>query len=324
MPSAHRNRSPFRSSCGRTSCISARSTTKVSCTARPKKSSEASSSGSWRRTGRSSTPTGARGEASAVALTEKPGERVLGFLWRRRPNIRLHAATDWATRDAPEISHALHTCETLAIRVSEVLSCTGERIAMQWLLSIAGYLLSVVDDREKKANRHELVKASNRARAELVQVEHYYDRAGEKTGRLVYFWGMLIGVVALAVLAVPGVLIYGLFGNYDRGQREDVLHLLRDGRGRRDRQRDDADGVENRRRVRRLRGRATLPSARRELPADHRRRVRGGRLLRPEERPDHVEDVERADGLLLRHDRLHRGVQRAAGRGSSLAEPRGC
>ena len=154
------------------------------------------------------------GEASGVALTEKPGERVLGFLWRQRPNIRLHAATDWATRDAPEINHALHTCETLAIRVSEVLSCTSERIAMQWLLSIAGYLLSVVDDREKKTNRHELVKASNRARAELAQVEHYYDRAGEKTGRLVYFWGMLIGVVALAVLAVPGVLTYRLFGNY--------------------------------------------------------------------------------------------------------------
>ena len=154
------------------------------------------------------------GEASAVALTEKPGERVLGFLWRQRPNIRLHAATDWATRDAPEINHALHTCETLAIRVSEVLSCTSERIAMQWLLSIAGYLLSVVDDREKKADRHELSKASNRARAELAQVEHYYDRAGEKTGRLVYFWGMLIGVVALAILAVPGVLTYRLFGNF--------------------------------------------------------------------------------------------------------------
>jgi len=154
------------------------------------------------------------GEASAVALTEQPGERVLGFLWRRRPNIRLHAATDWVTRDAPEINHALHTCETLAIRVSEVLSCTSERIAMQWLLSIAGYLLSVVDDREQKSNRHELLKASNRARAELAQVEHYYDRAGEKTGRLVYFWGMLIGVIALAVLSVPGVLTYRLFGNY--------------------------------------------------------------------------------------------------------------
>jgi poly(3-hydroxybutyrate) depolymerase len=38
-------------------------------------------------------------EASAVAITEKPGSRVLGFLWRRPPTIRFHSATDWATRD---------------------------------------------------------------------------------------------------------------------------------------------------------------------------------------------------------------------------------
>ena len=86
-------------------------------------------------------------EASAVAITEKQGDKLFGlkFMWRRRPNIRFHAATDWATRDAQEISHALHTTETLAIRVSEVLSGTAERIAMQWLLSIGGYLLSIVD-----------------------------------------------------------------------------------------------------------------------------------------------------------------------------------
>lgn len=154
-------------------------------------------------------------EASAVAITEKRGRKLLGlpFMWRGRPNIRFHAATDWATRDAPEISHALHTTETMAIRVSEVLSGTSERIGMQWLLSIAGYLLSVVDG-EKKANRQEVVKAANRARTELAKVEQYYDRAGEKTGRLVYFWGMLTGVVALAVLAVPGALIFRIFGDY--------------------------------------------------------------------------------------------------------------
>ncbi len=155
-------------------------------------------------------------EASAVAITEKQGDKVFGlrFMWRRRPNIRFHAATDWATRDASEISHALHTTETLAIRVSEVLSGTAERIAMQWLLSIGGYLLSVVDGHEKKANRQELTRAANRARAELAQVESYYDRAGEKTGRLVYFWGMLIGILMLALLAVPAAIAYEIFGNH--------------------------------------------------------------------------------------------------------------
>ena len=155
-------------------------------------------------------------EASAVAITEQKGEKCLGlrFLWRGRPNIRFHAATDWATRDAPEISYALHQTETLAIRVSEVLSCTGERIAMQWLLSIGGSLLSAVDGTEKKVNRQELRKVANRSRAELKQVESYYDRAGEKTGRLVYFWGMLIGIFVLALLAIPGALLYEIFGTH--------------------------------------------------------------------------------------------------------------
>jgi uncharacterized membrane protein len=47
-----------------------------------------------------------------------------------------------------------------------------------------------------------------------MQVETYYDRAGEKTGRLIYFWGMMIGVVALGVLAVLGSAVYSIFGNF--------------------------------------------------------------------------------------------------------------
>jgi hypothetical protein len=152
-------------------------------------------------------------EASAVALTEKPGKRVLGFLWRLPSDIRFHSATDWATRDTPDVSHAMHTTETLAIRVSEVLSGTAERISMQWLLSVAGYLLSVVDNDDRRPNRNEAAKASRRARHELAKVETYYDRAGEKTGRLVYFWGMMIGVAVLALLAVPGAWAYSLLAD---------------------------------------------------------------------------------------------------------------
>ena len=152
-------------------------------------------------------------EASGVALTEKRGSRVLGFLWRQPANIRFHSATDWATREAPELSHSMHATETLAIRVSEVLSGTAERIAMQWLLSVAGYLLSVVDT-EGRTNKHEATKAARRARTDLGKIESYYDRAGEKTGRLVYFWGMMIGVAVLAVLAVAGAWVYSLMGNF--------------------------------------------------------------------------------------------------------------
>src|SRR5690242_21194602 len=55
-------------------------------------------------------------------------------------------------------------------------SKTPERIAMQWLLSVAGYLLSVVDV-AGRPNKHESTKAARRARNELTKVEKYYDRA---------------------------------------------------------------------------------------------------------------------------------------------------
>ncbi len=153
-------------------------------------------------------------EASAVALTEKPGTRIGGFLWRRPPSIRFHSATDWATRDTADIGHALHTCETLAIRVSEVLAGTSERIAMQWILSVAGYLLGVVDQAKGKPTTEDANHTVKRARGELAKVEAYYDRAGEKTGRLVYFWGMMAGVLALGAIAVVGAATWSLFGNF--------------------------------------------------------------------------------------------------------------
>jgi hypothetical protein len=162
-------------------------------------------------------------EASGVALTEQPGTRVAGFLWRRHSNIRLHSATDWVTRGAPDIGHGMHTCETLAIRVTEVLSGTSERIAMQWILSVAGYLLGVVDQGHGKPAHAVATKAVRRARSELVQVETYYDRAGEKTGRLIYFWGMMLG---LATLAVVGSAIYALFRNLGVSEEDTQLFFV--------------------------------------------------------------------------------------------------
>ena len=153
-------------------------------------------------------------EASAVALTEQKGARVWGFLWRRQPSIRFHAATDWVTKGAPDIGHSLHTCETLAIRVTEVLAGTSERIGMQWILSVAGYLLGVVDQGEGKPAPAEVKRAVHRAHNELAQVETYYDRAGEKTGRLIYFSGMMLGLAALIVLAGIGTGLYAIFGNF--------------------------------------------------------------------------------------------------------------
>jgi hypothetical protein len=154
-------------------------------------------------------------EASAVALTERKQERVAGFLWRSRSNIRLHTATDWMTAGAPILGNVLHTAETLAIRVSEVLSSTSERIGMQWILSLSGSVLGVVDQAEGKPSHQVQTSTARRARAELAQIEAYYDRAGQKAGRLIYFWGMMVGAAFLAVIGSVGALVLAAFGGWD-------------------------------------------------------------------------------------------------------------
>jgi hypothetical protein len=93
-----------------------------------------------------------------------------------------------------------------------VLCKTPERIATQWLLSVAGYLLSIVDT-DARLNKHEATRAARRARSELSRVETYYDRAGEKTGRLIYFWGMMIGVAALGIFGALGGILYSALGD---------------------------------------------------------------------------------------------------------------
>jgi hypothetical protein len=156
-------------------------------------------------------------EASAAAIT-KAQQKGHG-LARLRPqpaDIRFHAAVDWVARDYPEVANVLHTCETLAVRVREVLSGTSERIAMQWILAIAGHLLGFVDDREgRQRDRKVEEKLVARKRNELAKVEQYYLRAGEKHGRIVYFWGMMSGVIAVALLGAAASALLWWWTGFD-------------------------------------------------------------------------------------------------------------
>src|SRR5207302_6906242 len=74
-------------------------------------------------------------EISAVAITQ---ERIQGPWWRLRrveTRERIHAETDWATRDSPELAHQLHLVDNLTVRADEILRGTAENIALQLLLA---------------------------------------------------------------------------------------------------------------------------------------------------------------------------------------------
>jgi hypothetical protein len=152
--------------------------------------------------------------ASAVTLTVKPAWGPLRY-FGREPAIRYHRATDWVTRRAPALTHVLHRCDALAIRASEVLRGTTERIALQLILSVATHVLAFVDrgrDLPDEAALRDFVRQEQR---ELDAIEQYYDRAAGRVGRVVYFWGMIAGLAVLALLAAVLALCFAAGGLWD-------------------------------------------------------------------------------------------------------------
>ena len=157
--------------------------------------------------------------ASAVGMTVMPGKppRLNGLGLRDRDDVvRLHRATDWATRDAPRIADLLHECDLLAMRVSQVLLGTTEHIALRWILGIEMHLLGVLD-RERSLDEKaesELVRVQRR---KLAECEAYYHRAASKAGRIVYASGMLVGVGLVALFGAAVGLLLWAAGVDDRG-----------------------------------------------------------------------------------------------------------
>jgi hypothetical protein len=149
--------------------------------------------------------------ASAVALTVKTPSglmsRVKSLFLGRDDVIRLHRATDWLAREE-KIADLLHHCDTLAIKVSEVLRGPTERIAMQWIYGVESYLLGFIERSRGRASSAEVKSVVTSQRDELILIEKYYARAGGNAARLVYFWGMMIGVVVSGLLgaALAGIL----------------------------------------------------------------------------------------------------------------------
>jgi hypothetical protein len=153
-----------------------------------------------------------RSEASAVAITAKEPSRVARRVMRRSATMRFHSATDWKTARSPGLAMLLQDCETLAIRVSEVLNGTSQRIAIRWIMSVASFLLARADMEPPRLQDKRRTAATTQARAhvapELRTIENYYLKAAEKRARMVYVWGMVQGIAGFAILiaAVGGVL----------------------------------------------------------------------------------------------------------------------
>ena len=160
-------------------------------------------------------------EPSGVALTRRRAPRLL------RPLIddlrRFHRATDWVTRDCPPIADVLFACETLAIKVTEVLRYTSESVAMRRIVAVASELLGHIDRADGKPGTDHAETVARRQQRELAEIGAYYRQAGERIGRMVYTQGMLIGGFLMAALAGLVILFLTAFNVLEWGHALQTL-----------------------------------------------------------------------------------------------------
>ena len=135
---------------------------------------------------------------SAVALTAgKPNTGWLRRLLSVSP--KFHRVSDWATKNEPDIARALHDCDELAVRASEVLRGRSRRITIQLVMTSACHLLSLVDARgDNPPQAHKQAVAAEVR--ELASVRRSYREAANGDAQLVYFAGMAVGIAALGLL----------------------------------------------------------------------------------------------------------------------------
>jgi hypothetical protein len=139
-------------------------------------------------------------QASAVAVTVKRRPLLLPDV------VRLHWATDWATKEKPKLMTLLYRCESLAVKVHEVLRDTSQRLAMQSLFTVVSFLLGFAET-DRSDNDRAVAEVDRNTRKELTRVEDYYHKAAARSGQIVYVAGMLLGMVPVALLIVLALVL---------------------------------------------------------------------------------------------------------------------
>jgi hypothetical protein len=155
---------------------------------------------------------------SAVALTQTPGTKA-------SPALSFHRVSNWATKEEPEIADALHECDELAVRASQVLRGKTLHICMQLVMASAAHLLSLVDGPSGHEGKGKKELALRLERRKLEKTRAYYHQAANGQAQLYYFGGMIIGAVVLASIALliavtydlPGIDNRDLFGSLTAG-----------------------------------------------------------------------------------------------------------
>jgi hypothetical protein len=136
---------------------------------------------------------------SAAALVERPRPPLVS--WFLCPRIAFHRASDWATKDSPEIAQQVHRCDEIAIRATQILSGSRRRICLQLVMNSAAHLLSFVDARAGQEDTTQVLRQETET---LDATRSYYCDAANGQAQIVYFAAMAVVAAALGALALIG------------------------------------------------------------------------------------------------------------------------
>jgi hypothetical protein len=142
-------------------------------------------------------------EPSGVALTHKKVPLLLSPIID--DGRQFHRSTDWVTRHNPPLAEVLFDCESLAIRISEVLRYTSESVGLKRIMAVASHVLGVIDRDEGKVEKAEAERIAAEENRELRDIRDYYRRAGARIGLTVYAQGMIVGILLIALLLAIAV-----------------------------------------------------------------------------------------------------------------------
>jgi hypothetical protein len=141
-------------------------------------------------------------EASGIALTIKRRPLLLA------DTVRLHWATDWSTKDKPKLMRLLYECETLGVRVQEVLRDTSRRLAIQSVFNVISFVLAFAET-PHASDEKALAEITRTTRAGLKEIHTYYCHAAERSGQITYVGGMLFGMVFPFFISIAGWILVG-------------------------------------------------------------------------------------------------------------------
>jgi hypothetical protein len=140
------------------------------------------------------------GEASAVVVAMKPAVAPLRWLGKD-PSARIYSATTWTTRELPvAVAELVSEADALAMRAREVLRGTAQRLVIQRLFNVTAYLLGTFEGTSR--SQEETTGAVESVSGEIAEIRQEYVTAATRSAQIVYFWGMVAGLVCLSLLTL--------------------------------------------------------------------------------------------------------------------------